>query len=345
MISRCTASAPPGEPSVLSVGIILGLVLGLLAGGSLINLSSVRLRWVSLIATAVIVRFGTEAALLAGVPLIDTLRLPLLAASFGILLVGLWGNRSLPGPDARLRRDHVERDRHRRQRRLHADLGAEPHRGRPHPGGRLHGHPHALRPGAGAVPPPPRAARRHHPDPVPDHPERRLDRRRLPGRGAGPVPVREHRPRPQRPRRRGGGADRLPARGDQRGTEIGPVAGVRRIRRARAPDRHGQPPWRPPGLAGPLHDPGRAARGRRAAPAPPVRPPRPQRVVLGALGRTADLAVRRPDPPVRPGRAGAGDDRLDRRRRPVLLLRRPSEPVPLAPSPARSWTAGTARRC
>ena len=82
---------------MLSLGILLGLVLGLLAGGSLANLSSVRLRWVSLIATAVIVRFGTEAALLAGVPLIDTLRLPLLAASFGILLVGLWANRSYPG--------------------------------------------------------------------------------------------------------------------------------------------------------------------------------------------------------------------------------------------------------
>ena len=82
---------------MLSVGILLGLVLGLLAGGSLVNLSSVKLRWVSLIAAAVIVRFGTEAALLAGVPLIDTLRLPLLATSFGILLIGLWGNRTYPG--------------------------------------------------------------------------------------------------------------------------------------------------------------------------------------------------------------------------------------------------------
>ncbi len=82
---------------MLSLGILLGLVLGLLAGGSLANLSSVRLRWVSLIAAAVIIRFATEALLLAGVPLIETLRLPLLAASFGILLVGLWANRSYPG--------------------------------------------------------------------------------------------------------------------------------------------------------------------------------------------------------------------------------------------------------
>jgi MFS family permease len=82
---------------VLSIGIILGLVLGLLAGGSLVNLASVRLRWVSLIAAAVVIRFGTEAALIAGLPLAETLRVPLLAASFGILLVGLWANRSYPG--------------------------------------------------------------------------------------------------------------------------------------------------------------------------------------------------------------------------------------------------------
>ncbi len=82
---------------MLTIGILLGLVLGLLAGGSLANLSSVRLRSVSLIAAAVIVRFGTEAALLAGVPLVDTLRLPLLATSFGILLIGLYRNRSYPG--------------------------------------------------------------------------------------------------------------------------------------------------------------------------------------------------------------------------------------------------------
>ena len=82
---------------MLSIGIILGLVLGLLAGGSLLNLASVRLRWVSLIAAAVLIRFGTEAALIAGLPLAETLRVPLLAASFGILLVGLWANRSYPG--------------------------------------------------------------------------------------------------------------------------------------------------------------------------------------------------------------------------------------------------------
>ncbi len=327
---------------MLSIGIVLGLVLGLLAGGSLVNLASVRLRWVSLIAAAVLVRFGTEAALLAGVPLVDTLRLPLLAASFGFLLVGLWGNRSYPGLTLAfvgiLSNGIVIVVNGGYMPIWEPSLVAAGL----DPGGRLLGHPHPLRPGAGAVPPPPRAARRHHPDPVPVDPERRLDRRRLPGRRPGPVPLREHRPRAQRPRRGGGRAHQLSARGDQRGW-VRPVAGVRGVRRPRAADRGGQPAWRP-GLTGPLDDPGRTARGRRAHPTPPVCPPRTQRVVLGALGRTADLALRRPDPPVRAGRAGPGDDRLDRRGRSLVLLRRAPEPVPVARSPARSWTAGTGRR-
>ena len=82
---------------MLILGILLGLVLGLLAGGSLANLA---------VGPAPLgladrgrghrpLRDGGR--LLAGVPLIDTLRLPLLAAAFGILLVGLWVNRSYPG--------------------------------------------------------------------------------------------------------------------------------------------------------------------------------------------------------------------------------------------------------
>ena len=37
-------------------GILLGLVAGLLAGGSIANLASIRLRWVALLLVAVIVR-------------------------------------------------------------------------------------------------------------------------------------------------------------------------------------------------------------------------------------------------------------------------------------------------
>jgi MFS family permease len=82
---------------VLTLGIFIGLVLGLLAGGSLTNLASVRLRWIWALSIAVIVRFLTEAALSAGVDVVEALRVPLLAASFGVLLAGLWVNRSFPG--------------------------------------------------------------------------------------------------------------------------------------------------------------------------------------------------------------------------------------------------------
>ena len=51
---------------MLMGGIVLGLVLGLLAGGSIGNLASVRLRWVGLLMFAVILRFGTEFGLIRG---------------------------------------------------------------------------------------------------------------------------------------------------------------------------------------------------------------------------------------------------------------------------------------
>jgi DHA3 family macrolide efflux protein-like MFS transporter len=82
---------------VLIAGIALGLILGLLVGGRLTNLAEVRLRFVPLIAAAVVLRFGTEALLAADIPIVDTLRLPLLATAFAMLLVGLWANRAYPG--------------------------------------------------------------------------------------------------------------------------------------------------------------------------------------------------------------------------------------------------------
>jgi len=51
---------------VLIGGILAGLILGLLAGGSLTNLAAVRLRWVGLLMFAVILRFGTEFLLIRG---------------------------------------------------------------------------------------------------------------------------------------------------------------------------------------------------------------------------------------------------------------------------------------
>ena len=52
---------------MLTLGIFVGLLLGLAAGGSLANLASVRLRWIWALSLAVIVRFLTEAALAATV--------------------------------------------------------------------------------------------------------------------------------------------------------------------------------------------------------------------------------------------------------------------------------------
>ena len=78
-------------------GIVLGLVLGLIVGGRIGNLASIRLHRVGLLVAAVILRFGTEYMLSAGVAPAEALRVPLLAASFGLLLIALWSNRGYPG--------------------------------------------------------------------------------------------------------------------------------------------------------------------------------------------------------------------------------------------------------
>ena len=44
-----------------------------------------------------ILRTGTDYLLNAGVPLAETLRVPLLAAAFALLLIALWSNRGYPG--------------------------------------------------------------------------------------------------------------------------------------------------------------------------------------------------------------------------------------------------------
>lgn len=82
---------------MLIVGILIGLLLGLLSGGRITNLATIQLRWVGLLFAAVVVRFGTEIALNNDVAIVDTLRLPLLALGFGLLLAGLWVNRGYPG--------------------------------------------------------------------------------------------------------------------------------------------------------------------------------------------------------------------------------------------------------
>jgi len=82
---------------VLIAAILLGLVLGLLAGGNIWNLSTVRLRWIGILLLAVVVRFGTEAAIGNGIALAEQLRLPLFGLAYAMLLAGLWANRAHPG--------------------------------------------------------------------------------------------------------------------------------------------------------------------------------------------------------------------------------------------------------
>jgi len=78
-------------------GIALGLVLGLIAGGNLLNLGTIRLRRVGLLVVALALRVVTEVALNANIAVVETLRVPLLASAFGLLLFALWTNRGYPG--------------------------------------------------------------------------------------------------------------------------------------------------------------------------------------------------------------------------------------------------------
>jgi DHA3 family macrolide efflux protein-like MFS transporter len=82
---------------VLIGGIVLGLILGLLAGGRIDHLASVRLRLVQAIFLGLVVRVATQVAIDQGNAPVDALRLPLLTGAFLLILAGLWANREQPG--------------------------------------------------------------------------------------------------------------------------------------------------------------------------------------------------------------------------------------------------------
>ncbi len=82
---------------MLLIGALVGLVAGLLAGGRLDLLLEVRLRYLALLIGALVVRFGTSWLIEAGVAVIDALRLPLYALSFGLVAFVLWLNRAHSG--------------------------------------------------------------------------------------------------------------------------------------------------------------------------------------------------------------------------------------------------------
>ena len=82
---------------MLLLSLVLGLALGLLAGGRITNLASVRLRLVQLLFLGLALRYMTQFAIEAGVVFAHLFRLPLFASGFVLLLIGLWMNREHPG--------------------------------------------------------------------------------------------------------------------------------------------------------------------------------------------------------------------------------------------------------
>ncbi|MCY7417667.1 MAG: hypothetical protein LH650_04070, partial [Chloroflexi bacterium] len=66
---------------MLLIGAVLGLVVGLLAGGRLDALLYVRLRYLALLMSALILRFRTQIHRAVGVGVVVLLRLPVFAAA------------------------------------------------------------------------------------------------------------------------------------------------------------------------------------------------------------------------------------------------------------------------
>ena len=79
------------------VAVVLALVLGLLVGGRLENLSRIRFQWGVLLFLAVVLRYGTETAIRYGFAPAEELRLPLYALAFAAVAAILWANRGQPG--------------------------------------------------------------------------------------------------------------------------------------------------------------------------------------------------------------------------------------------------------
>ena len=82
---------------MLLIAVVIAVVIGLLAGGRLENLLSVRLRFGALIIAGLVLRFATLWLIDQGVEVVDQFRTVLFALSFGSLVVALWLNRSQPG--------------------------------------------------------------------------------------------------------------------------------------------------------------------------------------------------------------------------------------------------------
>jgi MFS family permease len=79
------------------ITVVLALILGILIGGRLENLTRIRFRWGLLLFVAVLLRYGTEAAIRYQVTPAAEFRLPLYALAFALIAATLWVNRDQPG--------------------------------------------------------------------------------------------------------------------------------------------------------------------------------------------------------------------------------------------------------
>jgi MFS family permease len=82
---------------VLLISLVVGLALGVAAGGNILNLASVRMRLLQLLFLGLVVRYATQYAIENGIAVADTYRLLLFGSGFLLLLIGLWVNREQPG--------------------------------------------------------------------------------------------------------------------------------------------------------------------------------------------------------------------------------------------------------
>jgi MFS family permease len=77
--------------------LVAGIVLGLVAGGRIENLATVRLRLVQALFFGLFLRYAVQYAIESNIEIASALRLPLFLLAFGFLLAGLWANRDHPG--------------------------------------------------------------------------------------------------------------------------------------------------------------------------------------------------------------------------------------------------------
>lgn len=82
---------------MLLISLVIGLALGVAAGGNILNLASVRMRLLQLLFLGLVVRYATQYAIEIGITEADTYRLALFGLGFLLLLIGLWVNREQPG--------------------------------------------------------------------------------------------------------------------------------------------------------------------------------------------------------------------------------------------------------